>query len=68
METNWIILAAVLVGAIALVIYLIVRNNKDEKEVIESFNAEDDLENEAKERKDDKKIGLVQVLALMITS
>lgn len=54
METNWIILAAVLVGAIALVIYLIVRNNKDEKEVIESFNAEDDIENEAKERKDDK--------------
>jgi hypothetical protein len=54
METNWIILAAVLVGALALIIYLIVQNNKDEKEVVESFNAEDDLENEAKERKDDK--------------
>ncbi len=52
METNWIILAAVLVGAIALVIYLIVRNNKDEKEVIESFNAEDDIEgDEAAQKK-----------------
>lgn len=51
METNWIILAAVLVGAIALVIYLIVRNKKDEEEVIKSFNAEDNIENEAEERK-----------------
>jgi len=44
METNWIILAAVLVGALALIIYLIVRNKKDEKEVMKSFNAEDDIE------------------------
>ena len=51
METNWIILAAVLVGAIALLIYLIVRNNNDEEEVIESFNTEDDIESEDKQRK-----------------
>jgi uncharacterized membrane protein len=51
METNWIILAAVLVGALTLIIYLIVRNKKDEKEVMKSFNAEDDIENEAEERK-----------------
>jgi len=52
METNWIILAAVLVGALALIIYLIVRNKKDEKEVIKSFNAEDNIEgDEAAQRK-----------------
>jgi len=44
MKTNWIILVAVLVGAIALVISLIIRNKKDEKEVMKSFNAEDDIE------------------------
>jgi hypothetical protein len=54
METNWIILAAVFVGVIALVIYLIVRNKKDEKEVIRSFNAEDDIESEDKQRKVDE--------------
>ena len=44
MKTNWIILVAVLVGAIALVISLILRNKKDEKEVMKSFNAEDNIE------------------------
>jgi len=52
MKTNWIILVAVLVGAIALVISLIIRNKKDEKEVMKSFNAEDDIEgDEAAQRK-----------------
>ena len=52
METNWIILAAVLVGALALIIYLIVRNKKDEEEVMKSFNAEDNIEgDEAAQRK-----------------
>jgi len=54
METNWIILAAVLVGALALIIYLIVRNKKDEKEVMKSFNAEDDIENETKRRESEE--------------
>ncbi|HZK69438.1 MAG TPA: FeoB-associated Cys-rich membrane protein [Paludibacter sp.] len=55
METNWIILAAVLVGALALIIYLIVRNKKDEKEVMKSFNAEDDIEgDEAAQQKDEE--------------
>jgi len=54
METNWIILAAVLVGAIALVIYLIVRNKKDEEEVMKSFNAEDDIENETERRENEE--------------
>jgi uncharacterized membrane protein (DUF373 family) len=52
MKTNWIILAAVLVGALALIIYLIVRNKKDEEEVMKSFNAEDNIEgDEAAQRK-----------------
>ena len=52
MKTNWIILVAVLVGAIALVISLIIRNKKDEEEVMKSFNAEDNIEgDEAAQRK-----------------
>ncbi len=51
METNWIILAAVLVGALALIIYLIVRNKKDEEEVVKTFNAKTDLEDEAEQQK-----------------
>lgn len=46
METNWIILALVLVFTVALIIFLIIRNEKDKDEVIKSFNAETDLENE----------------------
>lgn len=46
METNWIILAVVLVAVIALIVYLIVRNKKDEDEVVKSFNAEADIEDE----------------------
>jgi hypothetical protein len=38
MEINWIIFAAVLVCAIALIIYLIKRNMKDKKDVINSLN------------------------------
>jgi preprotein translocase subunit YajC len=46
METNWIILSAILVAAIGLVVFLIVRNQKDKEEVIKSFNADDSTENE----------------------
>jgi uncharacterized membrane protein YvbJ len=41
METNWIIIAIVLVILTALIIYLIVRNQKDEEDVTESFNETD---------------------------
>jgi hypothetical protein len=38
MHTNWIIVGVVIIFAILLLIYLIRRNLKDEKEVIEHFN------------------------------
>ena len=53
METNWIILGVILVAAIALVVYLVVRNQKDKKEVIESFNDETCAEEEPEHTKDE---------------
>jgi len=41
METNWIIIGVVLAILVAVVIYLIVRNQKDEEEVVDSFNQTD---------------------------
>ncbi|UPT71243.1 MAG: hypothetical protein M0D53_02205 [Flavobacterium sp. JAD_PAG50586_2] len=38
MELNWYIIGAVILFAIILLVYLIRRNLKDEKEVIEHFN------------------------------
>ena len=38
MKTNWIIIVVVLVILISLVIYLIIRNQKDEENIVESFN------------------------------
>jgi len=38
METNWFILSLVFIGAIALIIFLIKKNNKDEKEVEKELN------------------------------
>jgi len=38
METKWIIIAAVIVFAIALIIYLIIRNKKDKDKVVKFFN------------------------------
>lgn len=52
METNWIILAIVLVAAIALIVYLIVRNQKDKEEVIKSFNAETNTEDDSEQLQD----------------
>jgi hypothetical protein len=50
MEIKWIIIAVFSVCIIAFVIYLILRNRKDEKEVITFFNeTEIDEEPEPKE-------------------
>jgi preprotein translocase subunit YajC len=38
MEINWIIFAVVLVCALALILFLIIRNMKDKKNVIDSLN------------------------------
>ena len=52
METNWIILTVVLVGAIALIVYLIIRNQKDKDDVMKSFNSEKDTEEETEQFKE----------------
>lgn len=40
MQTSWVIIGIVVILAIALVIYLIRQNRKDEKEVTEFFDRE----------------------------
>lgn len=40
MQLNWLIIGAVILLAILLIVYLIRRNLKDEKEVMEHFNEE----------------------------
>ena len=41
MDINWIIVAIVLVCAIALIIFLVKRNRKDEEDVIEILHEKD---------------------------
>jgi flagellar biosynthesis/type III secretory pathway M-ring protein FliF/YscJ len=53
METNWIIIGIILVAAIALVVYLVFRNQKDKEELIESLNDETSAEEELEESKDE---------------
>ena len=55
METNWIIIGVVLAILVAVVIYLIVRNHKDEEKVVESFNETDvdDVENSIQDKMKD---------------
>jgi LPS O-antigen subunit length determinant protein (WzzB/FepE family) len=50
METKWIIIAVIVVCAIALVIYLIKRNQKDKEELIKYLN-----ESEIEEPQDPKR-------------
>jgi preprotein translocase subunit YajC len=52
MKTNWIILSLIFVCAIALIIFLLIRNQKDKQEVIKSLNAQDDIEHETEQDKD----------------
>lgn len=40
METNWIIIGIVVIIGLALVVYLIWKNQKDEKDVVDYFNKE----------------------------
>ena len=44
MELKWIVVVAVLVGAIALVLYLIQRNQKDKDEVVKYLNPDSAIE------------------------
>ena len=45
MKTDWIIIVVVLVILTSLVIYLIIRNQKDKEDVVKSFN-EDEIDDE----------------------
>ncbi len=45
METTWWIVLVVLVLAIALIVFLIKRNNKDEKDLIEYLDKEEPQDN-----------------------
>jgi len=52
METNWILIALVLVCSIGLILFLIFRNQKDKEKVIDSQNAQDELDYESERDKD----------------
>jgi uncharacterized membrane protein len=52
MEIKWIIFAVFIVIAVALVIYLIVRNMKDKDEVVKFLN-ETEIEDESEVREKD---------------
>ncbi|WP_298938895.1 hypothetical protein [uncultured Dysgonomonas sp.] len=52
METNWITLALIFICAIALIFFLIIRNQKDKNDVVSSLNAQEDLEDDAEREKD----------------
>ena len=40
MQTNWILISVVIIIGIALVLYLIIQNQKDKKKVTKYFNDE----------------------------
>jgi len=52
METNWILIALVLVCSIGLILFLIFRNQKDKEKVIDSQNAQNELDYESERDKD----------------
>ncbi|MFV5693175.1 hypothetical protein ACM55K_14215 [Flavobacterium sp. LT1R49] len=47
MEINWVIIAVILVGAIALILYLIKKNQIDKKEVTKFFNTDTTIRKES---------------------
>jgi len=43
MDTNWLIIILVIIATVALIIFLILRNHKDEKEFMRKLIDEDGL-------------------------
>jgi preprotein translocase subunit YajC len=43
MEKNWLIIILIIVAAVAVIIFLVWRNQKDEKDVMKSFIDEDEV-------------------------
>jgi len=52
METNWITLTLIFGCAITLILFLVIRNQKDKNDVISSLNAQEDLEEDSEREKD----------------
>jgi preprotein translocase subunit YajC len=52
MGTNWIILAIVLLAIIGFILFLILRNQKDKKEITTTLNADTELEDDYERDKD----------------
>ncbi|MHB9056742.1 MAG: hypothetical protein ACYC2P_11415 [Paludibacteraceae bacterium] len=55
MEKEWIIIVLVVVFGIALVISLVIKDQKDKKELIKSMNAETDIKNESESESESEK-------------
>jgi uncharacterized membrane protein len=54
MEINWIIMAVVLVCVIALILYLIKKNQRDKKEVTKFFNTDTTIRKESELDEDEE--------------
>ncbi|MFE3867824.1 hypothetical protein ACFX5E_07010 [Flavobacterium sp. LS2P90] len=54
MEINWVIITVVLVCAIALILYLIKKNQKDKKEVTKFFNRDTSIRKESEPDEDEE--------------
>lgn len=55
MEKEWIIIALVVIFGIALVISLVIKDQKDKKELIKSMNAETDIKDEPESDPEEEK-------------
>jgi hypothetical protein len=53
MEINWFIIAVVLVGVLALILYLIKKNQKDKKDVTKFFNKDTKIRKESEPDEDE---------------
>jgi hypothetical protein len=54
MEIDWFIIAVVLVFAIALILYLIKKNQKDKKDVTKFFNTDTTIRKESELDEDEE--------------
>jgi len=50
METNWIVLALIFVFSIALILFMIIRNQKDKNDVISNLNDQEDVKEDLEEK------------------
>lgn len=54
MEINWFIIAVVLVGVLALILFLIKKNQKDKKDVTKFFNTDTTIRKELEPDEDEE--------------